>query len=464
MSSKAKGSTGKRTNSNTKLSHDMAGIRGHFPALSEHFAFLENAGGSQCLAAVGDRVQHFLYQTNVHASGTRYYSRLAHQALARVFAGLEAIQKFFNAPTQREIVVGPASTALTKAVSESLELVLRESISGDRDEIIVTNIDHEANINPWIKLGQRRAITVKMWEVNKKTMHLEMEDLEKLLTKNTRLVAMSHCSNVIGQVNDIKTIAARVHQIPGAEIFVDGVAFAPHRHVDVQDLGVDYYVVSFYKIFGPHMSGMYIKQSALDRLGNSAYFFSEIDEIPRLKVMPGGLSYELTYSITALVEYLHTIGAPDDDIDVNKHAVEDHDCVKVTPADVKQGYDVIVRHEKPLIEKLLKYLESKPDMFSVVGPKRAEERVGIISFFLKNHSHEDCVDYLDQHANVLIAAGRFHAVRLMESLGVDEHGVMRISFCHYNTEEEIDSVIKHLDAYVTGTDGKMDKRVPECLQ
>ncbi|NER82528.1 MAG: aminotransferase class V-fold PLP-dependent enzyme, partial [Leptolyngbya sp. SIO1D8] len=305
---------------------------------------------------------------------------------------------------------------------------------GDND--FVTNCDHEANISPWMELA-RQGIVLKTWCVNPDTFDLELSDLEPLLTPQTRLVAVTHTSNVLGSISPIRQIADRVHA-HGALICVDGVAYAPHRQVDVQALDVDFYAFSLYKVYGPHLALLYGKQKHL--LGLPGYNHSFIDNtaIP-YKFQPGGSSYELSYSLVAIADYFQALA---------QHHWGDQTATD-TVGQFRQAFSLIRDHEATLSDRLLTFLQSKPNVRIMGCPNPdPESRVPTISFVVDGVSSAEIPPQIDAH-NIGIRYGHFYAPRLIEDLGLQpQAGVIRVSMVHYNTVTECDRLITVLDNLV----------------
>ena len=217
---------------------------------------LDNAGGSQTLGRVIKKVTEYFMTSDVQLGGVYSVSKTARE---RVDKGNEMIAKTLNASNPREVIVGSSSTSLIRLFSIVIGQTLKPG-----DEIIISDCDHEANVTAWKDL-QRHGIVIKTWGFDKESMRLELEDLENLMTERTKYVTFCHTSNIFGTIHPVKEIAAFVHS-KGAKIFVDGVAYAPHRLVDVQDLDVDFYVYSIYKVFGPHIGVLYGREELLTEL------------------------------------------------------------------------------------------------------------------------------------------------------------------------------------------------------
>jgi selenocysteine lyase/cysteine desulfurase len=224
-----------------QISFPIDFVRQQFPSLAGDWTFFDNAGGSQTLKQVVDRISEYLLTSDVQLGASYAISQLAGDRVAKA---AQAMATLINAKSPSEVVMGSSTTLMLRILSLCLSQTWTPG-----DEVIVTNCDHEANIGPWVDL-KKQGIQIKVWRLNPDTLTLHLEDLEQLLSDRTRLVALTHASNLLGTINPIKEIAKVVHA-QGAMICVDGVAYAPHRLVDVQDLDVDFYVFSFYKVYGP---------------------------------------------------------------------------------------------------------------------------------------------------------------------------------------------------------------------
>jgi len=409
----------------TPIPLDLNFVRAQFPALHQGWTFFDNAGGSQILQSVVERITEFLYDSNVQLGASYAVSQTA---TARVAQGARAIAQLINAPDPDTVVLGPSTSALFRILAHCFGQTLQPG-----DEIIVTNADHEAHITPWMEL-QQRGIVIKTWRVDPASWELRPEDLEALLTPRTRLVALTHTSNVLGTINPIRNIADRVHA-HGALICVDGVAYAPHRQVDVQALDVDFYAFSLYKVYGPHLAMLYGKGEHLLALPSYNHFFIEQTAIP-YKFQPGGTSYELSYSAIAIPQYFrslaqHHFGA----------------AMATTPyGQIEQAFGLIRQHEEVLSDRLLSFLRSKSKVRIIGCPEAdATQRVPTLSFVVDGLSSDTIPPQIDPH-QIGIRYGHFYALRLIEDLGLlPQNGVVRVSLVHYNTLEECDRLIELLD-------------------
>ncbi len=405
---------------------DLNRIRAEFPALAGDTVFLDNAGGSQVLKRVADRVSDYLLSSSVQL-GASYAASVT--AGEKVLAARRAVATLINAPYDEEVVMGGATTALMFVLTQALRLGPDPQIRAG-DEIIVTETDHEANIGGWMRLREAGAV-VKLWPVNRETLALDLADLDLLLSPRTKWVALTWASNILGTVNPVAEVARRVHAV-GGRVCVDAVAYAPHRLVDVQASGADVVVFSFYKVFGPHYAVMWVQRELLLQLPSLNHYFIGADVLP-YKLQPGNVNYELSYGCIGIADYL---------VDTGSALGSDG-----TPRQRMQAaFDAFEAHENALAEQLLAYLRSKPGV-RLIGRPAADDaqRVPTISFVPAAVAPEAVVRHLDAFG-IGIRWGDFYAKRLIEKLNLHERGgVVRVSIAHYNTPAEIDRLITHLD-------------------
>lgn len=400
---------------------DLPRIRSEFPALASGTVFLDNAGGSQVLGRVADRIRHYLLHDNVQL-GASY--RASQEAGERVLGARRAVAALVNAAHDDEIVMGPSTTALIATLVEAVRPGLRPG-----DEVVVTETDHEANIGAWERLAQV-GVVVRVWPVDVASMSLRLADLAPLLGPRTRWVAMTHASNVLGTVNPVAEVARRVHAV-GARLCVDAVAYAPHRLVDVQACGADAVVFSFYKVFGPHYAVLWVPRDLLLSLPSLNHYFIG-EEVMPYKLQRGNVNYELSYGCAGIVDYLKDVGTA-------LGAVGDD------RARMQLAFDAFARHEDALAEQVLAWLRGRRGVRIIGLPSlTAGERVPTLSFVVEGRQSEDIVRVVDGHG-IGIRFGDFYARRLIEALGLQPYGgVVRVSIAHYNTAEEIDRLLAAL--------------------
>ncbi len=404
---------------------DVGTIRAEFPALASGFVYLDNAGGSQVLRRVADRVRDYMLTSSVQLGASYCHSQ---DAGGKVLAARHAVAELINAAHDDEVVMGSATTALMFQITQAILPSIRPG-----DEIILTNTDHEANIGGWIRLQAAGAV-VRFWNVNRHTLELDLADLEAMLSPKVKWVAMTHASNVLGTINPVSQVAQRVHCV-GARLCVDAVAYAPHRLVDVQASGADLYVFSFYKVFGPHYAVLWGQRELLLSLASLNHYFIAETTIP-YKLQPGNVSFELAYGCMGITDYLVAVG-------------EQLGAVGTMRSKMQVAFDAFEAHENALAEQLLDYLRSKQKVRIVGLPEAASgRRMPTISFVVDGMMSETVVLHTDQFG-IGIRFGDFYAKRLIESLGLDAWGgVVRVSIAHYNTRGEIDTLIRHLDEVI----------------
>ena len=318
-------------------------------------------------------------------------------------------------------MLGPSTTQLFR----NLSLSLFEHITAD-SEIIVSKLDHEANIASWVMMAEWKKCTLKWLDAeDKQNPQLDCNVLRKLMTPKTRLVACTHTSNILGTINDVKKIASTVHEVPGALLCVDAVAYAPHRAIDVKDWGVDFYSFSWYKVYGPHIASLYASKDAQKYMRTLGHFFKPTDTLENLLGLAAA-NYELTASIPEVCKYLENV-----------------------------PWDEISEHEEKLQGILIDYLRSKPDIIKIWGEPVADrtKRVPVISFTVKGRSSQSVVEAIEAKSDFGCRWGAFYSNRLVEEvLGLDPvDGVIRVSLVHYNTEEEIREYVKVLDEVISAS-------------
>jgi len=404
------------------MSLDLDFVRSQFPALAGEWTFFDNAGGSQILKRSVDRISDFLLTRNVQTGGSYDVSVKAREA---VEDSRRAVATLINASRPEEIVMGPTTTAMLQNLARAMASQLSAG-----DEIIVTNADHESNIGPWVGL-EKMGIVIKTWKVNTETFELSIDDLLPLFSPRTKLVCVTHVSNLLGTINPIAEIARITHE-HGARIVVDAVAYAPHGAVDVTGWDVDYYAFSFYKVFGPHHAVMYGKYKHLLELDTLYHYFYGKDKVPQ-KLEPGNVNYELSCGAAGMVDYLIELGGKSD--------ASGSDRAKIVAA-----FADIAAHEQLIGERLLAYLRQRNDCRIIGRTAASDGRVPTISFKVSGRDSGEIAKSIDPY-KVAVRFGDFHARRLAEALDITANGgVVRVSMAHYNTLGEVDKLIAALDA------------------
>jgi cysteine desulfurase family protein (TIGR01976 family) len=397
---------------------DLAFVRSQFPALGSGFAYFDNAGGSLVLKRVAERISDYLLTTSVQ-TGAGYAD--SQRASARLAEARAACARLVNARRPEEVFFASSTTVAMRALATAMASQFQPG-----DEVVLTVFDHESNIGQWLSLAER-GVVFKFWSFDPQTLEPKLEDLAALLTSRTKLVCVTHCSNILGAIMPIGEIASLVHA-HGAKLCVDGVAYAPHRAIDVQALDVDYYVFSFYKTFGPHFAMVYGKHEALLELDGLYHYFYGRDKTPG-KLEPGNPSYELAWGAAGVVDYLDELGGGGGD-----HAA------------IARAFDAIAVHEQTIAARLLDYLRGRNDL-RIVGPATAASavRAPTIAFKTDRLPSSRIVAGVDRDP-IGIRFGDFHSRRLIEHAGLAEgDGVVRVSMTHYNTLDEVDRLVASLD-------------------
>ena len=397
-------------------------IEKSFPALGQGQIYLDNAGGSQVAKPVAERLTEYLFTANVQL-GASYAASV--KATQMVDAGRTALMTMFNAARMEEIVMGATTTQLFDQLARALVQTWQAG-----DEVIVTTFDHEANIGPWQKL-QAQGIVVKEWDMRPGEHIPRLDDLAALMGPRTKLVAVTHASNIYGTINPIKQIADIVHAA-GALLCVDGVALAPHRAVDVQALDADFYAFSVYKTYGPHFAALYGRYDHLLAAGNINHSFFSKTKVPQ-KLEPGNANYELSYSCLGVIDYFEGFA-------------QAHGINASGRAALEAAFAIMAQHEEALSDRLLSYLKSRSEVI-IIGEPSADQslRVPPISFVIKGKSSADVVEAVDP-SGIGIRFGDFYSRRLVDRLDLpNADGVIRVSAVHYNTLAEIDQLIACLD-------------------
>lgn len=412
-------------------SADLKKIRSQFPALDGTTIYLENAGGSQVPRCVAESIADYMLNNYVQLGAGYEISKISTNTVDLAHAWMN---RFVNGENAGSIILGSSTTALCRILAECYAPILKPG-----DEIILAQTAHEANYGPWKNMAERINLTIRIWPVNPETQSCELADLDHLLNHKTRLIAFPLVSNLLGEIVDVKEITRRAHAV-GAEVVVDGVAYAPHRAVNVRDWNVDWFAFSNYKVYGPHIATLFGKHEAIEKLTGPNHFFIPPNEIP-YKFEPGGVSHESCAGLLALREYLEFVGSLDGS-SVSERDENDLPSYET----ITRAFDLMTECELPVQQKLIKYLKDQPDV-TIIGPNHADSsRVPTISFTHETKSAIEIVDFVDRNSTIGIRFGHMYAYHLCKALNIDlEAGVTRVSATHYNTTDEIDQLITCLD-------------------
>ena len=407
------------------VSLDIDYVRDQFPAfsdpLSAKWSFFENAGGSYVPHNVINHLNHFMTSTKVQP-----YAEFDTSAIAgdNMDQATKLFAEMINA-NKDEIIIGASTTMNMYVLSNAMRSLLKPG-----DEVIVTNQDHEANVGAWRRLKEH-GVVIKEWRINSENAELEISDLESLLSDRTKIVAVTHCSNIVGSMNDLKSITKLVHQYD-AYIIGDGVSYAPHGFPDVKDLDVDFYAFSLYKTYGPHLGLLYGKKEILDQLPNQNHEFLEGD-VP-YTLNPGGPNHEELSCLIGVYEYFNNL--------YQHHFSDDGASIRQK---MERVNDLISKHEEEIANPLLTYINSRDDI-RLIGKNKIENknRAPTIAFTINKKSSKEVSSELVKHG-IATRNDNFYAWRCLTALGIDtEDGVVRTSMVHYNTHEDVDKLIKAL--------------------
>lgn len=414
------------TSTNTQTI-DIESIRSQFPALAGSTVFLENAGGSQVPRVVADRMQDYMLSTYVQL-GAPY--ELSATCTRIVDEAHDFANTLMNGGGVGQAILGASSTHLCNMLADCYADVLEPG-----DEIVISEAGHETNIGCWVRLAERWPdITIRWWRIDDEMHTCPLESLDEVLSERTRIVALPHVSNLLGEIVDLKPIVDRAHSV-GARVVADGVAYAPHRAIDVKAWDVDWYVFSAYKVYGPHIGVLFGKDEAIAELTGPNHFFISKDSIPA-KLEPGGVSHEACAGLLGVREYLRFLASAGE---------SSRDAVRADRNAIVAAFDVMARCEQPLIEQIMTFLNDTPGV-RIIGPGHVNtSRVGTISFVHDSHRASTIAQTVCER-DIGIRNGHMYAYRLCEALKIDPvEGVVRVSLVHYNSGQDIERVISDLN-------------------
>ena len=411
------------------ISLDTDFVRSQFPAfkdpINEKWSFFENAGGSYVPQKVINRLNDFMIGTKVQPYASFDMSKKAGEEMDK---GTRYFADMINA-RHDEIIIGASTTMNMYVLSNAIKHLLKSD-----DEVIVTNQDHEANIGAWRRLKEHGAI-IKEWKLNPQTGELEIQELQKLLNSKTKILAVTHCSNIIGSINNLEEITKLAHDY-GVYVIGDGVSYAPHGLPNVKDLDVDFYAFSLYKTYGPHLALLYGKKQILDRLPNQNHEFLE-GNVP-YTLNPGGPNHEELACLVGIAEYFD---------DLYKHHFQENNICRFKKID-KINF-LIAKHEEKIANRFLEFIESEKKI-KLLGKNKVENRnrAPTISFTIENISSQKVSEAL-VNQGIALRNDNFYAWRCLQALGIDtKDGVVRASMVHYNNSEDVEKLINALKTVI----------------
>ena len=413
------------------LTLNLTHIRSQFPSLAQTVnghpaAFFDGPGGTQVPQRVIDAISDYLRRDNANSGGNYPTSR---RTDAVIVAAREAMADFFHCAAD-EVVFGQNMTSLTFAFSRAIGREL-----GPGDEILVTRLDHDANVSPWLAMAEDRGVTVRWAEIHDEDCTLDLADLASKINSKTKLVAVGYASNAVGTINPVKEIVRLAHAA-GALAFVDAVHYTPHGLIDVAALDCDFLVCSAYKFFGPHMGVLFGKREHLLRL--RPYKVRPLTDTIPFRWEWGTLNHECIAGITACVDYIADIGRR------ARPEVADRRAAIVA------SYEIIHEHESGLLKRAFDGLNKIPGakIYGITDPAQFSDRCSTLAVRIEGHTPLELATKLGERG-FFTWDGNYYALNLTEHLGVEKSGgFLRIGLVHYNTAQEVDRLIGALQEIV----------------
>jgi cysteine desulfurase family protein (TIGR01976 family) len=404
---------------------DVASLRRQFPALQRVLAgpapiFLDGPGGTQVPQRVIDAMVDYFTRANANAGGLFTTSRVSDELIRGAH---EAVADLLHAPSPDEIVFGPNMTTLTLAFSRAFGHTLQRG-----DAIVVTRLDHAANVTPWERAAGDAGASVRVVDVHPEDCTLDLDDLDGQLRGNVRLVAVTCASNAVGTINDVKHIARRAHQA-GALVYLDAVHYAPHGVIDVQDWDCDFLACSAYKFFGPHVGILWGRGSLLQAL--PVYKVRPAPDTLPGSWMTGTQNHEGLAGVCAAVDYLASLGRPSPD----------------RRQQLVSALTAIRTYETELAKRLLDGLAARPRfrVWGITQRERLNGRVPTVSITTADRTPTQIAQHLADR-EIYVWNGNMYAIDLAERLGLEEQGgFLRLGLVHYNTYEEVERLLQTLD-------------------
>ena len=420
---------------------DLSASRADFPSLAleqdaRPVVYFDNPGGTQTPRQCIEAITRYLTTMNANTGGAFLTSARSDALLDEAHA---AMADLLNASDPREIIFGPNMTTLTFAVSRAIGRTLQAG-----DEIVVTALDHDANVAPWLALTEERGVVVRMAEVHTETCTLDMGDLREKITPRTKVVAVGYASNAVGTINDVRQVIQWARDA-GALSFIDAVQYAPHGPIDVQELGCDLLACSAYKFFGPHLGVLYGRLSLLERL--PAYKVRPAtNELPG-KWETGTQNHECLAGLLGTVEYLAALGRRH----VDRFAEQFPD-MSGRRLELHAALAAIQEYERGLAGRLIAGLQSIPGarIYGYTAQSDLSRRVPTVALTIEGYTPRQLAEALGQRG-IFTWDGNYYALTLMERLGLEPNGgALRIGLAHYNTAAEVERLLAGLREITAG--------------
>jgi cysteine desulfurase family protein (TIGR01976 family) len=418
------------------MTFDLDSIRAQFPALSivdgdSPRVYLDNPAGTQVSQKVVDRISDCLIRSNANELG---HFRTSQMVDAIIEGAHAAIADLINAPSREEVVFGPNMTTLTLHLSRSIGRCLKPG-----DEIIVTRMDHDANVAPWLLLARDLDLEIRWLPFNTETFEFDLEELDAILSDRTRLVCVGGASNMTGTINDVKAICDKAHDA-GAWAYVDAVQSVPHISTDVQELGCDFLVCSAYKFFGPHQGALWGRRELLEML-EPYKVRPASDKIPD-RFETGTQNHEGMAGTTAAVDYFAWVGET-----MAGQYHEKYEHLAGRRKYVHAALDCLFDYEQGIAEHLIMGLQALPcvRIKGITATEAMARRVPTVSFTVDGVSPDSIAERLAAQ-NIFVWSGHFYAVEVARHLGIYDAGsAVRVGPVHYNSLAEIDQLLNALD-------------------
>ncbi|HEY5269956.1 MAG TPA: cysteine desulfurase-like protein [Anaerolineales bacterium] len=400
-------------------------VREQFPSLNRPAIFFDNPGGTQISRQSAGRIQRYLMECNANHGGAFATSVQSDAILSEAHA---AMADFLNAARPEEIIFGNNMTSLTLHISRSLVQTLNPG-----DEIVLTHLDHDANVSPWLLAAGDRGCRVTWIDFDVEDCTLKMNEFEHALERRPKLVAFGYASNAVGTINPVREITQMAHAV-GALVYVDAVQFAPHGPIDVQDLGVDFLVCSSYKYFGPHAGALYGRYELLDEL--KAYKVRPAPDSLPGKFETGTQNHEGIAGVLGALEYFEWLGKTFGGAQTEGLRERGYTGRKL---ELKKAMTALRAYEFELSRALLSVLEQIPGLrlYGLADPHKLDQRVPTFSFTLEGKHPRSVAEALAKE-NIYVWDGNYYALEVTTRLGLEESGGMvRVGAVHYNTLDEV---------------------------
>ena len=405
---------------------DLTAVRAQFPALNRPAVFFDNPGGTQVARQSLTRINKYLVESNANHEGA-FATSIESDAI--LHEAHQAMADFYGAASADEIVFGANMTTLTLHLSRS---IARDWKAGD--EIVVTRLDHDANVTPWVLAAQDRSCKVIWVDFDVEDGTLDLKSLERALARKPRFLAVGYASNALGTINPVDRIIRMAHQA-GTTVYVDAVQYAAHGSIDVQRLDCDFLVSSAYKYFGPHVGILYGKRDLLENL--FAYKVRPATNSLPGKFETGTQNHEGIAGVLGALEYFQWVGREFGKQYSADLMIQGYACRKL---ELKQGLAAVHAYEMDLSRALLEALESVPglQLYGVTDPNRLDERVATYSFRLKDIPPRQIAEKLAAQG-IYVWDGNYYAINVTERLGIETSGgMLRVGAVHYNTLDEVE--------------------------